>query len=661
MPENLIFSILIIISFAVVVTSILTKFKVHPIIGFIVTGAIIGPNGLKLITDPHKIESISEIGVMLLLFTLGLEFSISKLIRLKKYVFTGGGLQVLITFFIFSVFGFYLFGDYRNAIILGLLTALSSTAIVLKLLVDNRLVDAPIGKGGLGILLFQDIMVVPIMIMVPLMADNNIDIFNIFIKILKSFGLGLLVFFIAKYLTNYLLSKIVKLRVRELFILTIIVISLGTGYITGSMGISVSLGAFLAGVVLADSVYTHQIIAYIQPFKDSFLALFFISIGLLADVGYILTNIADILIFLFSLLLIKGGIIFVVTYFLINSFNVSFRIALSLFQIGEFSFVVAALSKNYQIIDDNFYQLFLAVSIFSMVFTPYFFKYANKVYNLLFSKFDKTRDGQSNVITNNELSDHVIIVGYGINGRNLSHVLKETDIKYIISEMNIDTVKEFKAKGEPIIFGDATKEEILHQLNLETAKIMVIAISDPDATKRIVKLARSIKEDIHIIVRTRYVAEVDMFKRLGADEIIPEEFETSIEIFSRVLYRYNIPVNVINKLVRSIRENNYEALRMLDLKPKKLNVGLIDDISIDVVPYEVMEDSNLNGQKILDIDLRRNTGASIIALRRGDMVIQSPTAEDQVFVGDIIYITGTKEVVEKAIVYLDNFEVEAIA
>ncbi|MCA1926847.1 MAG: cation:proton antiporter [Calditerrivibrio sp.] len=654
MAHDLILFMLLFIGSSVVIAGFLTKLKIHPIIGFIIAGAVIGPNGIKLISEPGKVDAISEIGVILLLFTLGLEFSVSKLIRLKRYVFVGGGLQVFLTLIIFTIIGLFLYKNIKIALMLGILTSLSSTAIVLKLIADKGLVDSPIGKSGLGILLFQDIMVVPIMITVPLFASNNIEFTDIAIKIVKSFGLGVLIFFISKYFTNFILSKIVKLRVRELFILTIILISIGTAFLTGSLGISMSLGAFLAGVVLADSIYTHQIIADIQPFKDSFLAIFFVSIGLLTDFNFIFKNIASILSFLIALLIIKGCIIFFVTYFLTKSNKISFRLGLSLFQIGEFSFIVAALSKNLGIIDADFYQLFLATSVFSMILTPFGFKYGYRIYDKILPKFKDTDIKDS--LSDEELSGHVIIIGYGLNGKNLSHVLKETDIKYVVCEMNINTVKEMEEKGEPIIFGDATKEEILHQLGIKTAKAVVIAISDPEATKRIVKSCKTTRDDIHVIVRTRYVAEVDMFKRLGADEIIPEEFETSIEIFSRVLNKYNVPINIVHRMIEEIRKNNYETLRTTDIPPKKLFLSRVDDLKIDVVPYKILADSSIVGKNIVSVNLRANTGASVIAIKRGDETIQSPTAEELFCANDIIYITGTAEVIDKAIEYLENFQ-----
>lgn len=654
MHSEFILLILIFLGSSVFITYFMMKLKIHPIIGFIITGSIVGPNGFKIVSDPTIVSSISEIGVILLLFTLGLEFSIEKLLRLKRYVLGGGLSQVIATFILFFLLGFLIYGSYKTAIVLGLLSALSSTAIVLKLISEKGLTDSPIGKMGIGILLFQDIMVVPIMVIVPLLAAETISFIDILLKISKSAFLGGVVFFVSKYVTNFLLAKVVRLRVREIFILTIISISLGMAYLTGLLGISMSMGAFLAGVVLADSIYTHQIIADIQPFKDSFLAIFFISIGLLTDPFFIVKNYDKILLFLVALLVIKGLVIFFVSNYILKSVKVSFRMALTLFQIGEFSFVVAALSHNLKIIDDNFYQLFLAGSVFSMILTPFGFKYGYKLYDLIFRKGEDKKDFKSS--DHEELKDHVIIVGYGLNGRNLSHVLKETNIRYIICEMNIKTVKEMEEKGEPIIFGDATKEEILHVLGVDRAKVVVIAISDPEATKRIVKTIRNIKEDVIVIVRTRYVAEVDMFRRLGADEIIPEEFETSIEIFSRVLMRYNVPMNIIHILVQKIRENNYESLRTVDIHPKKLLATTFEDLHIDVVSYQVMTESELVSKSIKDIDLRKNTGASIIAIKRGERVIQSPTAEEVLQSGDIIYITGTKIVVERAIEYLNNWE-----
>ncbi len=460
-------------------------------------------------------------GVILLLFSIGIEFSLKKLVRIKNIVLGGGSLQVFITTALTTLVAFYLFNDMRISLFSGFLVSLSSTAIVLKILSEKGEIDTPYGKTMVGILIFQDLIVVIMMLLVPILSGEQITFITIAQKLLKAVLIIALVLFSSKYFFPFVLHHVVHSKSRELFIISVIVICLGIAIITSWFGLSLALGAFLAGLIISESEYAHQALSDIIPFKESFMGLFFVSVGMLLSFNFVVENIFQIALVLMAIMVIK----FLSTFLAVNLIKVGFRPAivssLGLSQIGEFSFILALFGKNLNIIDNSFYQLFLASSVVSMMVSPFLIsvapKWANYLSNIKIVKKTFSHMGTARESFSITKSDHTIIIGFGLNGRNLAKVLKESAIPYVVLEINNFTVQEMKKKGEPIYYGDGTSVDILHSLGIEKAKLLVIAISDPSATRRIVSLARKLNQKLYIIVRTRYLAEVDDLKNLGAD------------------------------------------------------------------------------------------------------------------------------------------------
>ena len=627
---------------------LLYKLKIPSLIGFIIAGIIIGPHGVGLIKDIHFIQILAEIGVILLLFTIGMEFSMSKLFRIKKAVLGGGGAQVLLTIGISAALTYIAIGNINKSLFFGFLYALSSTAIVLKLLAERGEIDSPHGHTMVGILIFQDLCIVPLMLLIPALSGDGIDIIDVGAKMGKAAVIIAVVLLSARWIVPALLHQVVRTKSRELFLTTIILLCLGIALLTSRFGLSLALGAFLAGLIISESEYAHQAISDILPFKDSFMGLFFVSIGMLMDTGFVLENgirIAEVVVLIFILKIITGT----VSALLIgNALRSAVLTGLGLAQIGEFSFVLAVAGKASGLISEEFYQIFLSSSVLTMIMTPFMLNAAPSASEWIATRpllkklmiMRKTSEGEG---IPRRKHDHVIIVGFGLNGRNLAKVLKEAEIPYIVLEMNSDTVRDMKKKGEPIYYGDGTSQEILHKLSIEKARLLVIAISDPVSTRRIVSIARHANQQIYIIVRTRYLIEVDDLKSLGADEVIPEEFETSIEIFSRVLHRYSFPRNTILDMVDKIRSNSYTALRSVEVPKRHLfeEYEWLPEIEID--GYRIPEGSQLNDRTIKELQVRKRTGVTIIAVRRGKEVHINP-APDFIFKpGDFVLFTGDKK------------------
>jgi CPA2 family monovalent cation:H+ antiporter-2 len=641
-------SLVIVFGVSALVVFLLYRLKIPSLVGFLIAGVIIGPFGIGIVRDTHSIQALAEIGVILLLFTIGIEFSMAKLVRIKKAVIGGGSVQVFFTIVLSAVAAYLATGNVNKSIFFGFLIALSSTAIVLKMLTEKGEIDSPHGHIMVGILLFQDLCVVPLMLLTPVLSGDGINIMDIVIKFGKAILIIAVVLLSARWIVPSLLHQVVHTRSRELFIITIILLCLGIALLTSNFGLSLALGAFLAGLIISESEYAHQAISDILPFKDSFMGLFFVSIGMLMNIEFVLNNapkIASIVLFIFGLKIITGT----ASALLVGTSPRSSLLAgLGLAQIGEFSFVLAIAGKTSGIITEDFYQIFLSSSVVTMILTPFTLQFAPSVSDWItsrrifksLSRLQKTSEDKG---FPKRKHDHVIIIGFGLNGRNLAKVLREAEISYVVLEMNSDTVRDMKKKGEPIYYGDGTSKEILHKLGIEKARLLVIAISDPSSSRRIVSIARHENPDIYIIVRTRYVAEVDDLKRLGADEVIPEEFETSIEIFARVLHQYSFPRNIILDMVEKIRSNSYTTLRNIDVPKRHLfeEYEWLPEIEID--GYRIPEGSRLVEKMIKDLQVREKTGVTIIAVRRGKEVFVNPDPDFRFEVRDFILFTGERK------------------
>jgi CPA2 family monovalent cation:H+ antiporter-2 len=640
-------SLVIIFGISSIVIFALNKLRVPSVVGFLIAGIFLGPYGLELIRDVHLVEIFAEIGVVLLLFTIGLEFSLKKLLTLRKTIFFGGFLQVFITSSVVFLLAFLFQQGTNTSLMLGFLTALSSTAIVMKLLFEKAEIDSPHGRISMGILIFQDLFVVLFILMIPVLAGTHRGLTEISLVLIESFGIIAAVIISARWIVPKALHQIVHTRIRELFVMSIIFICLGTAFLTYKLGLSLAFGAFIAGLIISESEYSYQAISDILPFKDSFNGLFFVSVGMLMDIHFFLAHFTTVILVVLTIILLKTLTTTAATLLIGSHLRVSLHSGLILSQIGEFSFVIAVIALKAGLLSEGTYQFFLSSAIFTMLLTPLFVAFSPQLSAWMASRSLLARLHEMRAHTDatkeyDKKTDHVIIIGFGLNGRNLALVLKELEVSYVILELNSQAVAEMHEKGEPIFYGDGTSQEILHKMGIDTAKVVVIAISDPSAARKITKITREKNPNLYIVVSTKYLDEVEDLLTEGADEVVPAEFETSIELFSRILRFYHMPRALINQYAEKFRKDHYN-LFFRGETPKRLfhdTVAVMPDT--DYESYIVESGSAAVNSSLQRLDIQNRTGALMIAVKRGAQTVSGP-APDFVFQeGDIVFLIADR-------------------
>jgi CPA2 family monovalent cation:H+ antiporter-2 len=638
----------IILGLSIGILFVFLRLRMPALIGFFLTGILAGPHGLGLVKAVHEVEVLAEIGVVLLLFTIGIEFSFNHLLRIKKSVLLGGSLQVLLTtgatFLAARMFGL----GIGQSVFLGFLLSLSSTAIVLKLLQERAEVDSPHGRTTLGILIFQDIVIVPMMLLTPLLGgDGGILGPAVLLMLLKGAGVIAFVFLATKWAVPFLLFHIVGTKSRELFLFGVLGICLGVAWLTSSIGLSLSLGAFLAGLIISESEYNHQALGNVLPFKDIFSGFFFVSIGMLLDVRFLFNHFFGVVLLVAAIMALKTLLAALAAGTLGFPLRTTLLVGLGLCQVGEFSFVLAEMGGRFGLLAGDHYQMFLAVAVLTMAATPFLVPLAPRLADgfLKIPGLDRFQAGilPDKGIQPAPLNDHLIIVGFGVNGRNLARAARGGQIPYLILEMNPETVREERAKGEPIFFGDAAQEPVLEMAGLERARILVVVINDAAAVRRITETARRLNPKIYLIIRTRFLQEVEALYALGADEVIPEEFETAVEIFTRVLQKYLFSKDHIEKFTAEVRSEGYQMFRKPEVTPASFcDLGLhIPDV--EVTTFLIKPGSWADGRTLAEMALRKKYGVTAMAVRHQGQTRPNPDGETRLAAQDLVVVMGDPE------------------
>jgi CPA2 family monovalent cation:H+ antiporter-2 len=660
MEIKLLQDIAVIFGLAIIVLQVCHKIKLPAIIGFLATGAFVGPHGLHLVKSVHEVELLAEIGVVLLLFTIGLEFSLKELFRLKRQVLIGGSLQVFLTITVTSlifIFGFEIPGN--RAIFIGFLMALSSTAIVLRLYQERSELDSSHGENILAILIFQDVIIVLLMLLTPFLAGAGGQGFAMGKSLLVLLAKAIIIFgailLAARYLVPQVLFLTARTRSRELFLLTIVATCLLTAWITSLAGLSLGLGAFLAGLVISESEYGTAALGNMTPFRDIFMSFFFVSIGMLLDIMVVLSHPWIIVFLTVGIVFLKFGLVLFIAILLGVSLRSALLTSFALAQVGEFSFVLSKFGLEYNFLSGQRYQFFLAVAVISMAMTPFLVSFSPRMAEIILrlpfpgrlkrglSSVEQDKDGPGV----KGLRNHVIIIGYGLNGRNLTKAAISAQIPYVIIETNPETVRREKKEGKNILYGDATHEPVLEHAKIKAARVVVIAISDYVASRQITRQIKELNPSLHLIVRTRFVSEIDPLRELGADEVIPEEFETAVEIFIRVLHHYLVPQQDIDRFMTEVRADGYQMLRT---QPRSLvsicdMSGCLSDSEMKVIQLE--EGSLFTEKTIAEIGLRKNYGVTILAIRRQKKMDPNPGGDTILRTGDGLILFGTSENINK--------------
>ena len=584
------------------------QIKIPPIVGFLLTGVLCGPTALGLVQNPHAVELLAEIGVVLLLFSIGLEMSGEELMRLKRPVFVGGTAQVVLTIGAFMGLGVLIGQTWQESMMYGFLASLSSTAIVLSRLQQKAQSESPQGRLDFSVLIFQDIAVVPMMLAIPILAgEGDTDIGGMLISAGRTLVILVGGWLLARHVVPRVMQLVLRTRSKELMLMTVLGLCFAIALGTASLGLSLALGAFLAGLLLSGSEYSLNVLEGILPFKDVFTSLFFISVGMLLDVDFLVHHLDKVFLFAALLILLKSVLSLPPMLLVGYPLRVSILAAMSLAQIGEFSFVLASSAVNGGLMDDDAYQMFLAASIVTMILTPTVMEAAPKVASFVSRYLHLPIDEEAAAQKDESLKDHLIIVGFGVGGKHLARTAREAGIPYVILEMNPDTVSRYGGK-EPIHGGDASKPLVLEHFGIKNARVIAVVISDPSAVRAITAVARKLNPKVHIVVRTRFLGEVDALRRLGANDVIPEDFETSIEVFSRVLGYYLVPRQTIERFVNSIRHEYYNMARQLRMTGMDLP-SLADEVltGLEVVACKVEPGCALDGKRLMDTSLRKKS------------------------------------------------------
>ncbi len=634
---------------ALFVLTICNRLHIPHTIGFLITGMLIGPTGLKLISNDQAVKVFAEYGVVFLLFTIGLELSFKRLKKMGKGMMLGGSIQVLTTI-LAVMFVSYWFGKSVNlGLFYGFIIVMNSTTIVLKLYQDRKELETPQGQVITSLQLFGDLMVVPSILVLPILGGmSGVTTIQLLIRFGGGLALIGLIFFIGRYLLPHFLHFIVFTRVRELLVLGSLFACLGGAAITGTLGFSLALGAFLAGILIAETDYQFQVQTEIASLRDVFNSIFFISIGMLINLNFALHNLHYILLVGIGVVIFK----FITNYIAVATLKVPARICFiasaSLSQIGEFSFVLISVGYGYNLLDYNFYQFSVAIIVFTMILTPYIINLAPQLF-----KSKKTTLGNKGK-SGGQLQNHVVIAGYGLTGQHISRVLSTANIAHIIMELNGRTVNENKKQGVPIIFGDAVQKDILEKCQIKSASIFIPVISDAFALRKSIKLARQLQPDIYIIARSQRLDEIEELINCGADQVIAQEFESSIEIVTHLMTRLNFPGNVIQIQSKLLREDGYSMMR---------NVQPTDQVSEKILrvlsagttaSFLLFEEHHAAGKNIRQLDLRNKAGATIIAVVRGDKAFTNPTPELELQVNDVIVMMGSHAQIDAAFHFLET-------
>ncbi len=654
MPESpLLFEIVLVFGAALAVIALCHRLRIPAVVGFLLAGVLIGPNGLELIPDTRHVEAFAELAVALMLFVIGLELSSTELRRLGRLFVFGGALQAALTTALGISAALLLGAAWPLALFCGFVLTLSSTAIVLKIYTDRREIEAPHGRLALGILLFQDILIVPMLLIVPVLAgEHSFSPLAVLGRLVEGLAVVAGVFLTGRFLVPALLRFLARTGIRELLLLAGLFACLGTALITHHLGLSMALGSFLAGIALADSDLRHQIQAQIAPLRDIFASIFFTSIGMLLSLSVFVANLGWILIATAAILTAKALIVWLVARMLRFPSRPSVIAALGLCQIGEFSFVLLQAGKGAGILPHDLYALLIAASVSTMLLTPLMMTGAARL--ALWISGRNPRVSAAPEAAGEALQNHVVICGWSLSGRHLSRILREGGIRYRVVDLDLAVVEQGRAQGEPILFGDIASHDIQLKAGIDRAAVAVFAISDRAALRQAVSLARALNPGLHIIARTKQVDAIAELASLGADEIVTQDLETCIEIVRRVFSKLRLPRQLIRTAESYLHEDHYAAL--LAPRPRTgLSKVLVSAATAGLAEtFFLPPGHHAIGRSIREIELRQTTGVTILAVLRGEGMIAHPKPDLVLRDQDTLVLVGDHSSLNSALLKLEK-------
>lgn len=643
--------ILILLTVSVITVTLFRRMHLPPILGYLIVGILVGPFGMGLIDTSQDTRFLAEFGVVFLMFTIGLEFSLAQMIAMKKNVFMLGGGQVLLTTLIAAPLAWLTGLSPVASLVCGAIISLSSTAIVIKQLADQVELNAPHGHLSVSVLLFQDMAVIPMLVIIPVLAADTggmaLPLFLVTVKAILVFGL---IMAIGHWLLRPLFHIIASTRSPELFTLAVLLVTLSAAWFTHEVGLSLTLGAFLAGMMLGETEFRHQIEADIRPFQDVLLGLFFITVGMGVNLMPLLDNIHWIMLLALGLMLVKFILIVALTRLSGHSKSDAFRTGLVLAQGGEFGFVLLDLSLDSSLLPDPVGQLLFASIIISMLISPFIIRHNKRMtqqYCSLQADHDEGAGIDALPAAVACMDQHVLICGYGRIGQNLARLLEHEGFSYIALELDPRIVREAHEAGEPVHYGDASRMDNLTAAGLNKAGIVVISFEDTHVTLGLLKQIKSVRPELPVLVRTRDDAHLDELEQAGATMVMPEAVEASLMIGGQLLLLLKVPGSRIMKLMREIRTDHYKLMRDFFHGEDASSVDREEAFQERLHTITLPERSYAVGHTIADLHLW-DWDVSVTAVRRGGIRGESPMPETELRSGDVLVLAGTPQHLEHA-------------
>lgn len=641
--------VLVLLAIAVLAVVVFRLLRLPPMLGYLLAGVVIGPHALGWIPDSEETRHLAEFGVVFLMFSIGLEFSLPKLVTMKHIVFGFGTSQVVITILFVMGVAWALDLDWRVGLALGGALAMSSTAIVIKMLSERLESNTPHGRQVIGVLLFQDLAVIPLLIMIPALAStvesDTTDYTTMFtVAILKASAVLALILYFGQRLMRPWFHLVARQRSSELFVLNVLLITLGLAWLTELAGLSLALGAFLAGMLISETEYRYQVEDDIKPFRDILLGLFFITIGMLLDMQVVIQNFAWVAIILFALIIFKIFLIAGLSRLFGADSRVATRTAMNLAHGGEFGFVLLAQAGAIGLVGNDILQPVLASMVLSMFFAPFMIEYSEQVIKRIYGSEWMQQAMQITTIAAQTMAeqDHVIICGYGRSGQNMSRILEQESVPFIALDLDPQRIHEAAGAGESVVYGDAARREVLIAAGLMRAKVLVVSYDDTVSALKILHHVRSVRPDLSVVVRTRDESDIDLLKEAGATEVVAEIMEGSLMLASHVLMFVDMSTGRILRRIRETREQRYSLFRGfyhgssddLDENNEHLYPRLL---TVTIIPGAAAIDKTLE-----ELDLS-GLSVEVTAVRRRNIRGLLPTGETRLESGDVVVLKGTQE------------------
>jgi len=641
--------ILAILTSAVLVVWLFRRIKLPAILAYLVAGMLVGEHGLALTHDQMDYEHFAELGIVFLLFTLGLEFSLPKLIAMRHLVITVGSLQVGISLFIFTLISYVLGQTFASSLVIGGVLALSSTAIVIRQLSESGAMKRKSGQISVAVLLFQDVAVVPLLIIIPMLAleSDSSMLVALLLALVKGVFVVSILMLAGKWLLPRLFNLVAQVRTDELFVLTTLLVTLVASALTQWFGLSMALGAFLAGMMLGESQYKHQLEADIRPYRDILLGLFFVTVGMKLDIGVLVSSPLIIFSILVIFMVIKIIVINLLAVRAGEASKDAWASGFMLAQMGEFGFVLIALATQVKILPNDVASILLGVGVISMAITPFMVSNA-RAWSLKLSHDGQIEQEELQQLPENQnLKDHVIICGFGRVGQTVSRFLKQENIDFVA--IDIDPLRTSKARdaGENVLFGSSRQAELLHAAHLSQAKLVVIAFGEDKQSLEVIQKVRTLSPDVPILVRTRNDDQLDLLQDAGANQVVPEILEGSLMLVSQVLSLSGVPFSRILKRVQKERKSHYNHLHGFyqgehtDMSPEAIE-------RIEFAHAILLNDDSFAVGRTIDSLQLTTRRVVVVSLKRADIEMEEPEVSTILQSQDTLIVRGKPRRVERA-------------